>query len=262
MLPDALCTKVALGFGHDLGHHLQVAKVYNLILVINLNAVVGGALVDSLNMGLFVHLNLGLDGKVVSIARLLAHVLVNLWILGENLANEELFGESKGLNRGLSDVNKLRFGVAQDVKVAEERVQVELVRNVERLVLKGLLVRVEAHPDGTLSDEVHLEDFVLLIVDNVLLIVVTVGPWNQSKGHIVQELTVLVFLGVEEKPEVVEDVIEKEVNDNGALDLAWQSSEEFVALSNIAKSIVLPVVSVMRVDLPVDITWNGLIAEP
>ena len=234
MLSDALRTKVALDFGHDLGHHLQVAKVENLVLVIDLNVVVRGALVDSLNMGLFVHLNLGLDGKVVSIARLLAHVLVNLWILRENFANEELFGESKGLNRSLSDINKLRFGIAQDVKVAEERVQVELVRNVERLVLKGLLVRVEAYPDGALCDKVHFEDFVLLIVDNVLLIVVTVGPWNQSKGHIVQELAVLVFLGVEEKPEVVEDVIEKEVNDNRALDLAWQRSEEFVATSNIA----------------------------
>jgi len=103
------------------------------------------------------------------------------------------------------------------------------VGDLEGFLLERLLVGVEADTDGTLSDEVHLEHLVLLVIDDVLFFVVAVLAWLEAEGDIVQELAVLVLLRIEEEAEVVEHVVEEVVHDERAFDLAGQRCQELVA---------------------------------
>ena len=105
-------------------------------------------------------------------------------------------------------MDELWLGVTADVVVTEEGIRVDLVRQVVRLPIQRLLVGVVTNANSSTQDEVHLEDLFFFVIDDILFFLVAKVARFESKGHIVQEFTLLVLLGIKEEPEVVEDVIE------------------------------------------------------
>ena len=79
--------------------------------------------------------------------------------------------------------------------------------DMERLLVKWLLVSVISNTHGTIQDKVHLEHLFLFVIDHILFLFVTEVAGLKSESHIVEELAFLVLLGVEEESEVVEDVV-------------------------------------------------------
>ena len=158
-------------------------------------------------------------------------------------------------------MHELSLGVAAQVVVSEERVGSDLVSDVVRLLLQGLLVGVIADTDCALKDKVHLKDFFLFVVDDILLLLVAEVARLQSESHIVEELAVLVLLWVEEESEVVENVVEQVVNDDAALDLTGQGVDELVVFLHLTKTVVCPEVLEVLVDLSVERVRQGLVTE-
>ena len=141
--------------------------------------------------------------------------------------------------------------VVAQVVVAEEGVAADLVGDLERHLVQRLLIGVESDSHSAVDDEVHLQDLLLFIVDDVLVLLVAKMAGFQSEGHVVEELAVLVLLRVEEEAEVVEDVVEEVVDDNTSLDLARKGIDELIVLLHLAQPIVQPVVLKVLVDLAV-----------
>jgi len=110
---------------------------------------------------------------------------------------------------------------------------------------------VVTNTDCSVENKVHLEDFFLFVIDHVLFLFLAEVSRLQAKGNVVEELAVLVGLGVEEEAEVVEDVIEQVMNDNAAFDLPGKGVDELVVLLHLTQSIVLPEVLEVLIDLPV-----------
>lgn len=136
------------------------------------------------------------------------------------------------------------------------------MRDEVGLVVEGLLVRVVSDSNGAIEDEVHLKNFLFLVIDHVLFFLLAEVAGFQAKGNIVQELAVLVCLRVEEEAEVVEDIVEEVVDDDTSLDLPRQSIDELIVLLHLAEPVVLPEVLEVLVDLPVQTVWQGLVTEP
>ena len=141
--------------------------------------------------------------------------------------------------------------VVAQVVVAEEGVAADLVGDLERHLVQRLLIGMESDSHSAVDDEVHLQDLLLFIVDDVLVLLVAKMAGFQSEGHVVEELAVLVLLRVEEETEVVEDVVEQVVHDDAALDLARQRVDELVVFLHLAESVVAPVLLKVLIDLPV-----------
>jgi len=57
-------------------------------------------------------------------------------------------------------------------------------------------------------DEVHLQYFFFFVENDIFVILIREIARHKSEGNIVEELAVLVFLGIEENPEIVENIIE------------------------------------------------------
>ena len=67
-----------------------------------------------------------------------------------------------------------------------------------------------------------------------------------------EELAVLIFLGVEKESEVVENVVEEVVDDNSTFYWSWKSLDEFGVFADHVQSIIHPVVLEMTVYLAVE----------
>lgn len=107
------------------------------------------------------------------------------------------------------------------------------MRNPESLLLKRLLVKMVADTYSARYDKVHLEDFFFFIKDNVLIFLLREVSRHQTKRHIIEELTILVLLRVEEYPKVIENIVEQIVNYNSALDRARQCVDKLVVFLNL-----------------------------
>ena len=125
------------------------------------------------------------------------------------------------------------------------------MRDLERLLVQRLLVRVVTYAYKSIEDEVHLEDFLLLVIDDVLLLFLAEVARLESEGHIVEELAVLVRLRIEEEAEVVEDVIKQVMDDYAAFDLSRQRINELVVFLDLTQAIICPEVLEVLVDLAV-----------
>ena len=104
-------------------------------------------------------------------------------------------------------MHKLRLRVVANIVVTEEGVLRDEMSQLVPLLLQWLLVEMESNTNRAIENEKHLIYFLLFVVDDVLILLVTEVPWLQSECNIVKELTILVCLRIEEKPEVVEYVI-------------------------------------------------------
>ena len=69
------------------------------------------------------------------------------------------------------------FGVMAQVVISKERVGAQEVSCLKALLLKRLLVHVVSNTNLTLCDEVHLQYFLFLIIDYVLILFLTKVPW-------------------------------------------------------------------------------------
>ena len=74
----------------------------------------------------------------------------------------------------------------------------------------------------------------------------------KAESNIVEELAIFVLLWIEEKAEVVEDIIEEVMDDYTALDLPWQRVNELIVLLDLAEAIIGPEVLKVLVDLAVE----------
>ena len=64
-------------------------------------------------------------------------------------------------------MNELCLRVVAKVVVTEERVAADLMSNLERHFVKRLLVSVEADSNCAVYDEVHLQNFLFFVVENI-----------------------------------------------------------------------------------------------
>ena len=257
LLPNVGRARVVLVLGHE---HLVSLNVRHLLLL-QLNVVVGGALVDNLDVGVLVAHDLILDGALVAVARLVADVAVDQRVLGEHFAHQELLGKGERLNLDLGNVHELGLGVVAQVVVAEEGVAADLMRDLEWHLVKRLLIGVETDANSAVQDEVHLKHLLLLVVDDVLVLLLAEVARLEAESHIVKELAVLVLLRVEEEAEVVEDIIKQVVHDDAALDLARQRIDELVVLLHLAQPVLPPVLLEVLIDLAVERVGQGLVPE-
>ena len=97
---------------------LNVAHLFWL----QLDVVVGGALVNDLDMAELVAHDFVLDGALVAMARLILNLTVDEGVFGEDLVHQELLRQGKGLNLSLGDVHELSLRIAAQIVVTEERV--------------------------------------------------------------------------------------------------------------------------------------------
>jgi len=114
------------------------------------------------------------------------------------------------------------------------------------------LVLVKANSYLALHDEIHFYHFCLLVIDEALFLIVREVAGLEAEGDIVEELAVLVLVGVEKESEIVEYVIEEVVDDDASLDVPGQSIDKLVFFADLLKPILVPVVLEVLVDLPVE----------
>ena len=257
LLTDVSCARVVLVLGNQnlVGLHVRY------LLLPQLDVVIGGALVNDLDVRVLVAHDLVLDGTLIPVPRFIPDVAVDQWVLREDLAHEEFLRKSKGINVGLCNVHKLSLRVVAQVVVAEEGVTADLVRNLERHFIEGLLIGVEADANCAVNNKVHLENLFFFVIDDVFIIFVAEMARLQPKGHIVQELAILVLLRVEKEAEVVENVVKEVMDDDASLNLTRQGINELIVFLDLAEPIVQPVVLEMLIDLAIEGVGQGLVAE-
>ena len=109
------------------------------------------------------------------------------------------------------------------IVVSKEGVGAEIVGQVESFLAQRLIVQVIANADGSADNEVHFDDFFFFVVNQKAIFLFHKLAGFQTKGHIIQKLCVLVLLRVEEKAEVVENVVEEVVHNDAPFDRFWQN---------------------------------------
>ena len=115
-------------------------------------------------------------------------------------------------------MNEFCFGIMAQVVISKERVGSQEMSCLKALFLKRLLVHVVSNTNLSLCDEIHLQYFLFLIIDYVLILFLTEVPWFQTKGYVIEELALLIFLRVEEEAEVVEHIVEEVMDDYTSFD--------------------------------------------
>ena len=149
-------------------------------------------------------------------------------------------------------MDKLRFSVVAKVEVSKERVLSKVVSDLIAFFLERLLVQMVSHANSSADNEVHLEDFFFLIIDNVLVLLLTEVTGFQSKSNVVKELAVFILLRVEEETEIVEYVIKEIVHNDSTLNAARECINKLIVFLHLAQSIVGPVILKMLVDLTIE----------
>lgn len=123
---------------------------------------------------------------------------------------------------------------------------------------------MESYPDSATEDKVHFEDFCFFIVNyTVFVLVVGKRSWFQSKCNVSQELTIFIFLRIEEESKVVENVIKQVMHNDARADWLWELVNKVIVFFHFSNSIVTPVVFEMLVNLSVKWIGQGtVISEP
>lgn len=114
----AECLVVLLGLGRFGDELLRGDVRYGLLL--DVDVVVAGALVDDFDVGVLVLHDFVLDGRVVTVFRVILDFPVNLRVLREDLTQQELLAQSKRLHLRVSHMHKFSLDVVAQVVIAEE----------------------------------------------------------------------------------------------------------------------------------------------
>ena len=126
---------------------------------------------------------------------------------------------------------------------------------LKALLLKRLLIHVVSNTNLPLCDEIHLQYFLFLIIDYVLIFFLAEVSWLKTKGYIIEELALLIFLWIKEETEVVEHIVEKVMDDYTSFDRTWQSIDEIIVFLNLRKTVVCPIIFEMLIDLTIERVW-------
>ena len=121
--------------------------------------------------------------------------------------------------------------------------------------------KVVADAHNSFLDEVHVGDFMLLIQNELVVIVVVKLLWPQSKADIVQKFRVHVFSRVEESSELVDYVIEKVMEHDVLFYPNWTLVEVLIFLCEGLQSIVGPVVGKVPINLVDERLWKWLVRK-
>jgi hypothetical protein len=116
-----------------------------------------------------------------------------------------------------------------------------------------------SYANSSADDEVHLKNFFLLVLDDILVLLLAKVSGLQAKGNVVKKLAIFILLVVEEETEVVENVIEEIVHNNSTLNAAREDINQLFVFLKLAQSVVGPVILEMLVDLPVERVGQGLV---
>ena len=120
-----------------------------------------------------------------------------------------------------------------------------------------------SHTYCSANDEVHFKDFVFFVVDYVFILAFCEMTRLQAISNVVKELAVFVLLRIEEKPEVIKNIIEKIVHNYSSLYTSRQWIDELVIFLYLTQSVVWPEVFKVLVDLAVKAVGEGLVfSEP
>ena len=115
--------------------------------------------------------DLVLNVRVVPVLAVVFDFTIDLRVLRENALHQELLRQSERFNIHEGNVHEFGLGVVAQVVVTEERVYPELVRYFVSFLVKWLLKEMVADPHNASLYEVHLEHFLLLVIDDILIVV-------------------------------------------------------------------------------------------
>jgi len=98
---------------------LLAAKIYGLFSA-QLNAIIGAALIDHLNVGVLVLHDFVLDRRIVPVLEVVFDLAEDLRVLREHLAHQELLRQRECFYFCRCNVHELGFHVVAQVVVTEE----------------------------------------------------------------------------------------------------------------------------------------------
>ena len=121
---------------------------------------------------------------------------------------QKLAGESKTFCRFLGDVQELGVALIDYVVVTNELLTTLVLRNYVTSSCEAIAQKSESYTDKAFLDKIDFWYFLVLIVDNFIVIAGIEFSGKKSEGNIVQELGVLKYVLREETPELLENVNE------------------------------------------------------
>jgi len=92
------------------------------------------------------------------------------------------------------------------------------MRNLVTVFDQRLLVKVISHAYGPADDKVHLKYFVFFVIYNIFFFAFREMARFKAISYVIKEFAIFILLRIEEKPEVVENVIKQVVYDYPSLD--------------------------------------------
>ena len=93
-----------------------------------------------------------------------------------------------------------------------------LVKEAVHLLLEG----IDSKANGTFNNEIHLRDFLILLIDDLVKRMIAVKePRDKSGGHVIDELLVVLELRLEEPHIQRSDVFVDEVSHHRHYDGLW-----------------------------------------
>jgi len=145
--------------------HLTGGQV--LVLLFQFQSVVGGPLVQVLEVLLLVLDNLRAKHVLVVFLSVILDTLEGVRELGEDSTHQELLREGESFDVGVSDIQELRLEVLSEVEVSEVLVSLHHVSQLVILPVHLTARQVVGEADSHLThvDEVHLSHFFLFLVD-------------------------------------------------------------------------------------------------
>ena len=197
----------------------------------------------------------------VSLFGTISDLYRNQWILREDVFEDELLGQCNTLDILLCHVDELGFLVAANIIITNIGVGFAFDSQLVLLLRYTLRHKVVADTHNSFLDEVHVGDFMLLIQNELVVIVVVKLLWPQSKADIIQKFRVHVFSRVEESSELVDYVIEKVMKHDVLFNPNWTLVEVLIFLCEGLQSIVGPVVGKVSINLVDERLWKWLVRK-
>ena len=126
---------------------------------------------------------------------------------------------------------------------------------MESIPFQWLLVHDISDCDFSTDYEVHFQDLLIFIINHAFTLLVAETSWFETKGHVVKEFAIFVFLSIEKEAELVKYIIEKIVDDKAPSNRSWQCCHEFIVFLYLSEPIIRPIIFEMGINLAVKRIW-------
>lgn len=158
------------------------------------------------------------------------------------------------------NVNELTTLVEGNVVVTDAVVLGAIDLDLVLFLRKLLGHLIVADSNRAFCDEVHVSDLVFFIQNQFVFF--CEDHWFETEANLIEELCVLLFCGLEEGPEPVDDVVEDVVEHQVVSHFLWALIEILVVYLKTTQSIVSPVVRPMPIYLVNQSLRQRLTCEP